>query len=116
MGLFAKFLASKVSGWMAILGLVAVLSMSGIVVKIVYDYKELQRAAAFCEGQVAQLKIVRDLQERAVEQVEETAEEVIENVEDIKKEYEDVVVESPEGCAAQRAPESILRYHGWLPD
>jgi hypothetical protein len=107
MNILTKFLVSRVSGWMAIAGMVAVLSLGAVVTKVVYDYKELQRQAAYCEGRESMLDIVKPLEERIIKDIEQQDEEIIEELENERDS------ETPDkGCAGERAPESILRYHG----
>lgn len=112
----ARFLASKVSGWLSVLLIAFLLSSSVFVIKQVRDYKELQRAAAFCEGQLSVAKVVKSLQKRAIENLEVTEKETIEEIEDLKEIASEESGEGPMGCAAERAPDAILRYHGWLRD
>lgn len=107
MNILTKFLVSRVSGWMAIAGMVAVLSLGAVVTKVVYDYKELQRQAAYCEGRESMLDIIKPLEERIIKDIEKQDEEIIEELENERDS------ETPDtGCAGERAPESILRYHG----
>jgi hypothetical protein len=100
-----------------------VVALGSIITAGVYHYKELQRKAAFCEGQLASAEIIRGLQQRAVDVVEKSAEETIEEVEDVinnerqrTRQAEAAGVEAPSGCANERAPSAILEYHGWVPD
>jgi hypothetical protein len=123
LNLFTRFLTSRISGWLAILGLIGVVVLGSLITSGVYHYKNLQAKAAFCEGQLASHQIIRDLQERAVEAVDKTADETIDEIEDVantqrqrRRQAEAAGVEAPSGCANERAPESILRYHGWVPD
>lgn len=114
-GFFIKFLTSQISGWVAILSVIALIAVGTFVTKQVYDYKELQRKAAYCEGQLSQQEFIRSLSKRAIDQVNKSAEDTIEAIEeerDSAKETPSV----PQGCAAQRANESVLRYHGWVSD
>ena len=112
MNFFTKFLVSRVSGWIALLALGAVVGLGAFVTKQVYDYKELQRMAAYCEGRESMMDITRSLQERAIESVEDDKEDVIEELEHEREEAQPSEENPDTGCAAQRAPESILRYHG----
>jgi hypothetical protein len=73
----------------------------------------LQRKAAYCEGQLSQQEFIRSLSKRAIDQVNKSADETIE---DIKEERDAEEISEPTGCAAQRANESVLRYHGWVSD
>ena len=107
MNFFTKFLVSRVSGWIAIAGLAAVVSLGAVVTKIVYDYKELQRQAAYCEGRESMLNIIKPLEERIIKDLEQKDDEVIEELENERDS------ETPDkGCAGERAPDAILRYHG----
>ena len=112
MNFFTKFLVSRVSGWLALLALAAVVGLGAFVTKQVYDYKELQRQAAYCEGRASMMDITRSLQERAIEGVEKDSAETIEEIEHEREQAKPTEENPVTGCAAQRAPDAILRYHG----
>lgn len=97
---FARFLTSRFSGYLA---LVLALIITPITGKIIWEYKELQRKAAYCEGQLAAQLNVQSLQKRVTDSIDKARDEVISDVEAIKAE--------PDGCAAERAPDSVLDYH-----
>jgi hypothetical protein len=111
-GFFLKFLTSQISGWVAILAVIALIAGGTFVSKQIYDYKELQRKAAYCEGQLSQQEFIRSLSKRAIDQVHRDAEETIDDIEEERDSGE----EELQGCAGKRANESVLRYHGWLPN
>lgn len=107
--MFVKFLASQISGWLAVVLLLVSIGGGAFITKQVADYKELQRKAAYCEGQLSAIEQVRKLQERAVDRVEQDEAEALDELEAIRNGE----TEGPDGCAAERAPESVLRYHGY---
>lgn len=112
--MLTKFLTSKFSGWIGILGLLLSLGLGTFVTKQVWDYKELQRKAAYCEGRLHAAKQVKQLQDRVIKDSKQGAEEVIDEIEQIKEEQ--TTPEGPSGCAAERVPDAILRFHGRLRD
>lgn len=87
------------SGWIAILAVLLTLGLSTFIGKQVYDYKELQRKAAYCEGKMEALKNARAYQDRIIRSLEKESKEVIDEIEDLK---------SSEGCAREPAPPIIL--------
>jgi hypothetical protein len=110
---FSRFLISKISGWIAILAAGMLLGTGTFVSKQIFDYKELQRKAAYCEGRISMMDFQRSLADRAVDAVEEDTEDVIEEIEELRE--QEPAEDGTQGCASQRAPDAILRYHG-LPD
>lgn len=114
MGFLSRFLVSKVSGYLFILLAIASIGIGAVVVDKVRDYKQLQVDAAYCKGQLEAQDVIASLQERAIEGVEGDASDVIDEVETLKKESYDDTIDEPTGCAAERAPDAILRYHGWM--
>ena len=118
-----RFLASKVSGVIAVIAMLVIAGGGTFIAKQVYDYKELQRKAAYCEGRLSMMDFTRSLSDRAIDQVREGTEDIIRDIEGERDSAEETIPRTedgqiipPQGCAANRAPESILRYHGWLRD
>lgn len=122
MGWFTKFLLSKFSGWMFLVSLAGVLGLSALVGKVIYDYKDLQVKAARCEATNDKLEELAALRNRVSDSIKSDAEGVKAEVNRIKEDAEQQREANPEaplapsGCAAERAPDPILRYHGWLRD
>ena len=112
---FTKFLASQFSGWLFVALALGVMGISGTAWHYVSDYKDLKTDAAYCKGQLDTQKVLLSLQNRAAEQIEDTADNTIEVIEALRDTPIDET--NPElGCAGQRVPDAILRYHGWLRD
>lgn len=119
MNWFGNFIVSRASGWIAV---VVTIALAGSIIWI----KDLQQEAAYCKGQLDAAKSVKALENRVVDAIKRDTKDVIKDVEQIKEDAEDVIEERPEpapdeiippsGCAAERAPDSVLRYHGWLRD
>jgi len=112
MSLFTKFLVSRVSGWIAVAAVTATLALGAVTTKIVWDYQALKADAAYCKGRESMLDIIKPLEERIVKEIEDRDGEVIEELEN-ERDAETLDGEDiNKGCAGQRAPESILKYHG----
>jgi len=98
---------------MFILLAAAVIGVGGTAWHYVSDYKDLKTAAAYCEGKLDAQKVILSLQNRASDQVNRNAEDTIKVIKELKDTPIDET--NPElGCAGQRVPDAILRYHGWL--
>ena len=100
--IFTKFLTSKFSGWVSILAVVATLILGGFSTKLIYDYKELQRRAAFCDGKLSNLTVIKELQDKVIEDTKRKAEEAVSELEKLKSEP---------GCGSERAPDPALDPH-----
>lgn len=100
--IFTKFLTSKFSGWVSILAVVATLILGGFSTKLIYDYKELQRRAAFCDGKLSNLTVIKELQDRVIEDSQDQVKEVVSELEELKKQP---------GCGSESAPDSALDPH-----
>jgi len=111
------------SGWLAILMTVA---FTGAISGSIWYIKNLQAKAAYCAGLLAAEYDRRGLENRVIGIIRDGAVSVIEDLESDRDEAAEIIENRPEpseeevappsGCAAERAPESILRYHGWLSD
>lgn len=86
--ILTRFLTSRFSGWLGILGIVATLLLGGLSTKLVYDYKELQRKAAYCEGQQSVMEHARAYQDTIIKSLKRESQE---QKDEIKK---------LEGCAS----------------
>ena len=110
-----KFLISRISGWLAIIITVLSTTAGGA---LIYHYKELQKDAAYCKGRLEALEEVDTVRERAIDYIEADKDEIIDEIKELKdtaeaeREALAPSLEGVTGCAAERAPESILRYHG----
>ena len=98
------FLRSKISGYLFLLTFGLFVGAGYIAWDWYKDYKDLQIDAAYCKGQLEAHDVIKSLQERAIDTIEDEADKAIKNITEI-----------PEGCAAERVPDAILRYHGRLP-
>lgn len=66
------------------------------------------------------------MESRVIDTIRKDTKDVVKELEQIRDEAEDVIDEKsapapdevvpPTGCAAERAPDAVLRYHGWLRD
>ncbi len=97
--LFLKFLTSKFSGWISLLALSAVMGLGTYISKQIYDYKELQRRAAFCDGQLSALDNARAYQDEIIRRMERESAETLDEITQLK--------ELP-GCASELADNPIL--------
>ena len=111
---FSRFMGSKLSGGLFIVALMALGVVTSFGWKLRLDYEQLKTDAAFCKGQQSVSKVLKNFQDIASEAVEKESDEVIDEIEDLKDEVEGI--QGPTGCANQLAPDSILRFHGWLPN
>ena len=73
---------------MGILGIIATLILGGFSTKVVYEYKDLQRRAAYCEGQRSVLEHARAYQDTIIKSLKKESKE---QADEIKK---------LEGCAS----------------
>ena len=89
MSLWARWLASRSSGWAAV-GALAVIA--GLALYI----QGLRVDAAYCKGQQSSSKTVERLADRVAETIEHEADEQIE------------AIEQEGGCAAEPAPGAVL--------
>lgn len=118
---WARFLASKFSGWTAVIATVIIMGGSWFGVDKI---RQLQTDAAYCRGQLDAQEGVQRLREQVSKYVEQDAGEVRDEIGRIKQEAERALetpgedspdgLETPSGCAAERAPDAILQYHGWM--
>lgn len=82
--------------------MVATLLLGGLSTKLVYDYKELQRRAAFCDGKLSNMEMIRELQDKVIEDSREHVKETVDELEELKKQP---------GCGSEHAPDSALEPH-----
>lgn len=97
-----KFLTSRFSGWLSIVAVVVSLALGLVSTKLVYDYKELQRRAAFCDGKLSNMQTIKELQDKVIADSQEHVKETISELEELK---------SQPGCGGERAPDSALNPH-----
>lgn len=119
MSWFAKFLMSRASGWIAVAAVTLLLGGGWFGADKI---RQLQIDAAECRGELRTQEELTSLREQVAVNARKGAEEVKNEVVRIKEEAEqalesgEAVPQGPSGCAAERAPDAILRYHGWLRD
>lgn len=96
--ILTRFLTSKFSGWLGILGIAATLLLGGLSTKLVYDYKELQRQAAACQARNEFLATARAYQNTIIKSLKKESQEQADEIKRLEgcadDPVDDVVIDS----------------------